>query len=107
MEYVYFDDATSEMLLKMDPERPTDATPNFCMDDSGTLMIRYFDGRKFVRNFRIPSSKEPEQTQKTVLTTMQDRIERDRTKRKLKALLLCFGIATLLSVTIGIMLSLM
>ena len=107
MEYVYFDEATSDMLLKMDPERPTDAKPSFCMDDSGTLLIRYFDGRKFVRNFRIPSSNEPQQTQKNVITDMQARITDNKTKYRLKVLLGVFAALTILSVTVYVMISLM
>lgn len=107
MEYIYFDEPTTKMLLSKDNDKPAEGTPNFGMDDMGTLHIIYRNDGKVIRDFVIPSDPEPTDTEKQVILKMEESMAQRRNVNislwavviSLSALLLTFAIAVLNYIT--------
>lgn len=105
MERVYFDLATANMLLAKDTKRPVCKEEYFAFDETGYLHIIYKDDKgKTIRDFIIPSDKEPEATQGDIADKLEAQMKADKKKLQMSVAIggaaciciLCFTMALML-----------
>lgn len=107
MEIVYFDDATAKMLLRKDNNRPVCDKEVFAFDDAGTMHILYKDSEgKTIRDFIIPSDREPEDSCRDIVDKMEASKRKRLQDKYLKITIFALLTAGIICVTLAVLLSL-